>query len=186
MKHATHTFVAAAFTLLAAASSATAFELTSKDIAIGQTIDQAFVLNDFGCTGQNHSPELAWSNAPEGTKSFAVFVHDPDAKTGGAGFWHWSVIDIPATATGLARDAGLKDGKTLPSGARQVATDFGAPGWGGPCPPQGEKAHRYNFTVYALKLAKLELPPHPTASLAGFVVNANALASAAFTAPYGR
>ena len=64
--------------------------------------------------------------------------------------------------------------------------DCGATGWGGPCPPKGNKAHRYNFTVYALKVEKLELPANPTASLTGFMVNANSLGKASFTARYGR
>ena len=109
-----------------------------------------------------------------------MLVHDPDAPTGGAGFWHWVVYNIPATATGLPQGVG-KDGKGLPEGAKQVATDFGVPGYGGPCPPKGDKPHHYHFTVYALKTDKLDLPPHATASLAGFLINANALGKASLT-----
>ena len=86
----------------------------------------------------------------EGTRSLALLVHDPDAPTGGAGWWHWLVLNIPASATGLAKDAGKSDGSNLPPGAVQINTDFGAPGWGGPCPPVGDKPHRYVFTLYAL------------------------------------
>jgi Raf kinase inhibitor-like YbhB/YbcL family protein len=113
-------------------------------------------------------------------------VHDPDAPTGGAGFWHWVVVDIPATATSLPRGTGTSDGGELPSGARQIASDFGTPGWGGPCPPVGDKPHRYVFTVYALKVDRLELPANATASLTGFMVNANALGHASFSALHGR
>ncbi len=75
---------------------------------------------------------------------------------------------------------------SLPSGAAQVATDFGAPGWGGPCPPAGNKPHRYNFTLHALKVDKLELPEGARASLAGFMVNANSIGKAKLTGRYGR
>ena len=167
-------------------SPAQAFELGSADLKSGAAMPQAFAFKGFGCTGDNVSPALNWSNPPSDAKSFAVFVHDPDAKTGGAGFWHWVVTDIPASTSSLAQGAGQADGARLPTGARQIATDFGAPGWGGPCPPVGDKPHRYVFTIYALKTAKLELPPNPTASLAGFIVNMGAIASASFTATYGR
>jgi len=173
-----------AIALLAGAQTAAAFELSSPDLQAGKPIPQEFVLKGLGCTGANVSPAVAWRDAPAGTKSFALFAHDPDAKTGGAGFWHWVVVDIPAGAGGLAKNSGTADGRALPVGATQVATDFGAPGWGGPCPPSGDSAHRYNFTVYALKVDKLPLPPNPTASLAGFIANANAIGSATFTATY--
>jgi hypothetical protein len=163
-----------------------AFTLKSAEVAVGGTIAQPFAFNGFGCTGQNVSPPLSWANPPAGTKSFSLMVHDPDAQTGGAGFWHWVVIDIPANVTSLARGVGAPDGMKLPEATKQVATDFGVPGWGGPCPPVGDKPHRYVFTLYALKVDKLPVPPQSTASLAGFMVNANAIAKATFTATYGR
>lgn len=170
----------------APASNAATFQLQSADIAAGQAIPQTHAFNGFGCTGQNTSPALSWRNPPAGTKSFAIMVHDADAVTGGAGFWHWAVLNLPAAATGLARGAGTADGRALPEGARQIATDFGTPGWGGPCPPTGDKPHRYTFTVYALKVERLDLPPTATASLSGFMVNANAIGEASFTSTYGR
>jgi Raf kinase inhibitor-like YbhB/YbcL family protein len=166
--------------LAASVQAAAAFDLTSPDIAPGATIGEKFVFKGFGCEGGNLSPALEWSGAPEGTKSFALLVHDPDAPTGGAGFWHWVVTDIPAEVRSLPQ------GAALPEGAREIATDFGAPGYGGPCPPKGDKPHHYNFTLYALKVAKLDLPPKATASLTGFLVNANALGKATLTAIYGR
>lgn len=171
--------------LLSGAETAT-FQASSPDVLSGKPIAAKFIYNGFGCSGQNVSPAVMWKNAPAGTKSFAVLVHDPDAPTGGAGFWHWLVVDIPAGTSFLPQGAGTADGKRLPAGSRQVTTDFGAPGWGGPCPPAGDKPHRYNFTVYALKVEKLDLPANPTASLAGFTVNGNALARATFTATFGR
>jgi Raf kinase inhibitor-like YbhB/YbcL family protein len=143
------------------------------------------VFGGFGCTGKNISPALAWSGAPEGTKSFALLVHDPDAPTGGAGWWHWLVLNIPASATGLAKDAGKADGSGLPAGAAQINTDFGAPGWGGPCPPVGDKPHRYVFTLYALKTERLDAGGG-SASLAGYMVNGNAIGKATLTGRFGR
>ncbi len=162
------------------------FTVTSKDIAPGSTIKNEQVFNGFGCSGKNISPELSWSHAPAGTKSFALLVHDPDAPTGGAGWWHWGVVNIPATAAGLAAGAGTEDGAALPAGSVQLTTDFGKPGWGGPCPPVGNKPHHYNFTLYALKVEKLDIPADAKMSLAGFMINANALANATFVGRYGR
>ncbi len=171
---------------LSATAYAQSFELSSADVSSATPIAAKHVLAGFGCTGGNLSPALAWKNPPAGTKSFAVMLHDQDAPTGGAGFWHWVVVNLPASATSLPQGAGAADGKALPEGARQINTDFGAPGYGGPCPPQGREAHRYTFTVYALKVEKLELPANATASLTGFMVNGNSLGKTSFVARYGR
>ncbi len=162
------------------------FKLSSPDIKPNVTIAEEQVFNGFGCSGKNMSPALRWSGAPKGAKSFALLVHDPDAPTGGAGWWHWLVIDIPADATELRKDAGKTDGSNLPRGAVQIATDFGSPGWGGPCPPAGDKPHRYNLTLHALKVERLDVPKDAKASLVGFMVNANSIARATLTGKYGR
>jgi Raf kinase inhibitor-like YbhB/YbcL family protein len=162
-----------------------AFRLSSPDIRANGPIAMEQVFNSFGCTGQNISPALAWSRAPEGTKSFALLCHDPDAPTGGAGWWHWLVLNIPATESGLAKDAGAADGSKLPQGAAHVNTDFGGPGWGGPCPPVGDKPHRYVFTLYAMKVDRLDATGG-TASLAGYMVNGNAIGKATLTGKFGR
>jgi Raf kinase inhibitor-like YbhB/YbcL family protein len=186
MKNLINSATLLALAITGSHACAQTFELSSPDIAANQNIAMKHVFNGFGCTGNNVSPALSWKNPPSGTKSFAVMVHDADAPTGGAGFWHWVVVDLPGTATGIAGGAGSSTGNALPETARQINTDFGAPGWGGPCPPQGRAPHRYTFTVYALKVAKLELPPTATASLTGFMVNGNALGKASFEARYGR
>jgi Raf kinase inhibitor-like YbhB/YbcL family protein len=160
--------------------------LSSTDINSKAAIANDYVFQGFGCNGKNISPQLSWSGAPKDAKSFAVLVHDPDAPTGGAGWWHWVVYNIPATASGLARGAGSVEGTDLPPGSQQNTTDFGAVGWGGPCPPAGDKPHRYIFTVHALKVEKLDIAAGSTASLVGFMVNANSLAKATLTAKYGR
>ena len=165
--------LAAALLCAASLASAAGFTLTSPTIKPGATLADAQVFNGFGCSGKNVSPELKWSGAPAGTKSFAVTVYDPDAPTG-SGWWHWVVYNLPA------------DGKGLPAGAVQGRTDFGANAFGGACPPQGDKPHRYVFTVYALKTDKLDVPADASAALIGFMIHANKLGSATFTAKYGR
>jgi Raf kinase inhibitor-like YbhB/YbcL family protein len=176
---------AALATLTLGTASAADFKLASPTIKPGSTLSEAQVFNGFGCTGKNVSPALKWSGAPAGTKSYALTVYDPDAPTG-SGWWHWVVYNIPASASELAEGAGSADGKGLPAGSAQGNTDFGAPGFGGACPPKGDKPHRYIFTVYALKTDKLDIPAGGTAALVGFMINANKLGAATFTAKYRR
>ncbi|HMK87887.1 MAG TPA: YbhB/YbcL family Raf kinase inhibitor-like protein [Steroidobacteraceae bacterium] len=163
---------------------ATAFKLESSVIRANATIGNDQVFNGFGCSGKNLSPPLRWSGAPPGTKSFALTVYDPDAPTG-SGWWHWVLYNIPATVTELPQGAGGPGGQ-LPSGALQGRTDFGTTGYGGPCPPPGNKPHRYVFTVYALKTEKLDVPADASPAMIGFNLGANKLASATLTGTYGR
>ena len=158
--------------------------LTSPDVPGNSRLTMKEVFNGFGCTGQNVSPALRWTGAPAGTKSFAITVYDPDAPTG-SGWWHWMVYDIPSTATSLPSGAGT-NASALPVGSVQGMTDFGAKQWGGPCPPVGDKPHRYIFTVFALKIAKLDVPATATSAFIGYNLNGNALAKDTFTALYGR
>lgn len=162
------------------------FTLTSADFQPGGRLADEQAYDGMGCTGANVSPALRWSNAPPGTKSFALLLHDPDAPTGGAGWWHWIAYDIPATTTALAKGAGKPDGTAMPAGAKSVANDYGTPGYGGPCPPEGDKPHRYVFTLYALSVGELALPNGAHAPVIGFVVNANAIGKASITGMYGR
>jgi Raf kinase inhibitor-like YbhB/YbcL family protein len=171
---------------LAADASAESFRLTSSDFTAGGALNDEQAFDGMGCTGRNVSPALRWSGAPAGTRSFALLLHDPDAPTGGAGWWHWIAYDIPAHTTELPKGAGKRDGSAMPAGAKSVANDYGTPGYGGPCPPAGDKAHRYVFTLYALKVDKLELPPGAHAPVVGFVVNANTIGKASVTGMYGR
>ena len=161
------------------------FKLSSPEIKAGGKIPASFEFNGFGCSGDNKSPALQWRGAPKDTQSFAVTVYDPDAPTG-SGWWHWVVVNIPANVTELPGNAGAPNSTTLPAGASQVRIDYGVNGWGGVCPPPGDKAHRYIFTVHALKVDKLDLPADATAALAGFMINANTLSKASFKAKYGR
>ncbi len=142
--------------VMAMASQASAGGLTLTSVAFknGGTIGHHFTYHGYGCTGDNASPALRWSGAPAATKSFALTVYDPDAPHPG-GWWHWVLFDLPASATGLAENAG-EDSSThaLPAHALQGRTDFGSTSYGGPCPPPG-KPHHYIFTLYALNVAAL-------------------------------
>lgn len=161
-----------------------AFDLTSPDVAEGSSLKPAQVANAFGCSGGNISPELHWTDPPDGTKSFAVTMYDPDAPTD-SGFWHWVVFDIPADVRGLASGAGNTEGRGMPDGAIQSSDDANINGYLGACPPPG-KPHRYIITVKALKVEKLGLDPTASGALVGFMSNANLLGKASITATYGQ
>ncbi|MBL6750417.1 MAG: YbhB/YbcL family Raf kinase inhibitor-like protein [Nevskia sp.] len=157
------------------------FTLSSADVAPQARIGRAFVYDELGCAGGNRSPALQWRDAPAGTAGFAVTVFDPDAGSGG--WWHWLVVDLPAQAAGLPADASRTG---LPAPARQLRNDFGRRGYGGPCPPPGQPPHRYVFTVYALKSARLDLPEAVDGAGADAAIRQQALGAASFTALYGR
>lgn len=162
---------------------ADSFTLSSSDIAEGQTMSKQQEFQGFGCTGENQSPQLSWSGAPEGTEAYAILVHDPDAPTGGSGWWHWQMINIPKEVTHLDADAGNSNHQLAPKGSLQIRNDYGVQGFGGACPPKGDKPHRYRFTVYALS-SKLVLPENPSAALTGYMVNSYKLASSTIEALY--
>lgn len=171
------------FTLLIAVTAnaqADGFYLSSTDIQ-GQIAD-AQVFNSFGCTGGNVSPQLSWSNAPAGTKSFAVTAYDPDAPTG-SGWWHWVVFNVDKSVAEIKTGASLK---AMPKGAVESGTSYGSKGFGGSCPPKGDKPHRYIFTVYALNTEKIEQNSDARPELIGFFINSHAIAKASIMAYYGR
>jgi Raf kinase inhibitor-like YbhB/YbcL family protein len=169
---------------IGAAAADGGFRLQSPTVAPDSMLSNDQVYSGFGCSGKNISPALTWKDAPRATKSFAVTVYDPDAPTG-SGWWHWVVYNIPANVTELPAGAGNAGGK-LPAGAMQGHTDFGTSGFGGACPPAGDKPHRYIFTVYALKSEKISVPDEASAAMVGFMIHSNALAKASLTARYGR
>ncbi len=166
------------------AAPALSFELVSPDVRQGGTLDLAQVANVFGCSGGNVSPALSWKDPPAGTRSFAISLYDPDAPTG-SGWWHWTVFDIPASASSLPAAAGSENGQLLPAGAKQGHNDAGVSAFMGACPPPGP-AHRYILTITALKLEKLGLPAGASGAMVGFATKANALASASITAMFGQ
>lgn len=159
------------------------FTLSSTDI--GGQAEKAQEFNGFGCTGKNESPQLSWKNAPKGTKSFAITMYDPDAPTG-SGWWHWIVFDIPTNINELVTNAGNINLNLMPKGAIQSMTNYGAKGYGGPCPPKGHGIHQYIITVYALKTDKLGLNADTNPAVVGYYLWNNTLAKASIITYYKR
>ena len=181
------------------------FVLTSPDLKEGGAVKAEQVLNGAGCTGENISPELSWSGVPAGAKSFALTMYDPDALTHWlhrakslalavydpdastrSGWLHWVIVNIPGNVTSLPKDAGNVRGGLAPTGSIQSRTSFGPGGWGGPCPPQGDKPHHYVFTLYALDLDKLPVNEDTSATTVGFNLHYHAVGKATLTGTYGR
>jgi len=159
------------------------FTLFSNDLGGEATNNEEF--NGFGCTGENQSPQLSWKNAPEGTKSFAVTMYDPDAPTG-SGWWHWVVFDIPVSTNELVSGAGNTTLNLTPKEVIQSITDYGSNGYGGPCPPEGHGLHQYIITVYALKTDTLGLNESTNPAVVGYYLWNNTLAKASIIAYYKR
>ena len=159
------------------------FTLSSKNLGGEATITEEF--NGFGCVGKNESPQLSWKNAPEGTKSFAVTMYDPDAPTG-SGWWHWVVFDIPTNVNELVAGAGNVALNLAPKGSIQSITDYGTNGYGGPCPPEDHGLHQYIITVYALKTDKLGLDAKTNPAVVGYYLWNNTLAKASIVTYYQR
>lgn len=163
-------------------ATASEFRLKSPQIKKHQFSSEQ-VFNGFGCSGKNISPELSWSHPPKGTKSFALTMYDPDAPTG-SGWWHWVVFNIPANVKALPRNFGNLESDASMPGLVQSRTDFGKPGYGGPCPPAGGKAHHYRISLYALKTDKIPLDKNASAAMVGFYIHQTALAKAVIKAKY--
>jgi Raf kinase inhibitor-like YbhB/YbcL family protein len=160
------------------------FELHSDDVADGQMMTDNQVYNAFGMTGKNISPSLSWSGFPAETKGFAVTCFDPDAPTG-SGFWHWVLVDIPASVTSLPAGAGHASGSGLPAQAMHLRNDYGSKDFGGAAPPAGDPPHRYVFAVHALDVPSLELEPETTPAVAGFNLRFRTIARAVLIPVYG-
>ena len=154
------------------------FEVTSKDFAGGGVLPDAQVY-----AAGNLSPQLSWSGAPAGTRSYAVTCFDPDAPTG-SGFWHWSVFDIPADVTELPTGAGSGDFTGLPGSAVHVRNDYGTRDFGGAAPPAGDGPHRYVFTVYAVDQEKLGPDADTSPAAVGFNLRFHTLGRAQVIAEY--
>jgi Raf kinase inhibitor-like YbhB/YbcL family protein len=159
------------------------FTLSSKTLGGEATLKEEF--NGFGCMGENESPQLSWKNAPEATKSFAITMYDPDAPTG-SGWWHWIVFNIPTSTTELVANAGDIKLDLTPEGAIQSITNYGAQGYGGPCPPQGHGLHQYIITVYALKTDTLGLDENTNPAVVGYYLWNNTIAKASIVSYYKR
>jgi len=156
--------------------------LSSPDLAPDAMLKPAQVYQGGGCRGRNLSPALSWVGEPVGTRSFAVTVFDPDAPTG-HGWWHWLAFDLPANTHALAS---LPGGGPLPAGGVALRNDFGEVGYGGACPPEGDKPHHYQVTLWALNVPTLGLRSDTSAETALAALRAHRLASSGITVRYGR
>lgn len=150
------------------------FTLTSTDVADGQPLDKRYVHTMAG--GDNVSPQLSWSGFPAQTQGFVVTCYDPDAPTG-SGFWHWVLVNLPASTTELASGAGASD-DGLPAGAFHVRSDYGTNAYGGSAPPAGDVVHRYVFAVHALDVPALEVDASVSPAVVGFNLAFHTLARA--------
>lgn len=159
------------------------FELTSEDIADGETLELAQVSGIFGAGGSDTSPHLSWRGFPAQTRSFAVTLYDPDAPTA-SGFWHWAVFDIPASVTELRSGAGDEDVSRLATGGIQLRNDSGMRRFIGAAPPSGHGRHHYLFVVHAVDVESLGLGEDATPALLGFNLFGHTLARAMIAAPF--
>ena len=166
-------------------SPAAAFEISSPAVGSDGVIPPKYIANAFGCTGENISLPLTWKDAPADAKSLAITMYDPDAPTG-SGFWHWLVVNLPASTTELPEGAGQVGNGNLPTGTVQARGDAGVPSYFGPCPPQGDSPHRYVFTVFAVKTDKLEVDENTSGAVVGFNLHFNTIDKASVTYTYGR
>jgi Raf kinase inhibitor-like YbhB/YbcL family protein len=185
--------MAVAFGVLAATAANAQMKVTSDDIKNKGVSSKAMEANVFGCDGGNMSPSLKWTGAPEGTKSFAIILFDPDAPTGPPpdghrGFWHWIAFNIPASTTAIPKNAGDVKARLMPDGVIQSRNSYGFDGYGGMCPPQGDKPHRYILTVMAVDEDALQFAKDDMISpeVVGFETHFHSKASATLRWTFGR
>jgi Raf kinase inhibitor-like YbhB/YbcL family protein len=156
------------------------FDVTSTDASHGETLNNPQVSGIFGAGGDDVSPHLSWSGAPEGTQSYAVTVYDPDAPTA-SGFWHWAVFNIPADVTELPSGA---SGSALPEGAIELRNDGGTVGYIGAAPPPGHGRHHYHVVVHAVDVPTLDVPADASPAFLGFNLFSHTLGRAMIVPVY--
>lgn len=149
--------------------------VSSVDFKADANLSLNQLANSFGCVGKNSSPQLSWHGLPKETKSLAVTSYDPDAPTG-SGFWHWIAYDINVNTKSLSE--GASNTNAMPAGSVEVSNDAGSVGYIGACPPKGNGRHRYQFTIYALDVDKLPVPPGTTPAIIRFTIYKHAISKA--------
>ena len=157
------------------------FEVTSTDVTDGGQMPATFAHTSAG--GGDLSPQLAWSGFPAQTASFAVTCFDPDAPTG-CGWWHWLLLDVPASVTSLAQGVGSEAGDQLPPGAWHLTNSYGTAAFGGAAPPPGDYPHKYVFAVHALDVAQLGIDSSVSQEVAGFNLTAHTIARGVIVPTY--
>lgn len=172
------------FAIVPAVAFADPLTVTVDDLDHDGQFSNAQVYNGFGCRGDNVSPRVSWAHVPPGTRSIVVTMYDPDAPTGGLGWTHWEVVNIPPSETSIRKGAS-GDARRMPVGALETLTDFGESRYGGPCPPQGE-SHRYVVTVSALSIARVDLKSTSSPAVVAYQMHGNILEQARYVATYHR
>jgi len=175
-----------AFVAMALPATRAEFVLGSSDPKLTVSVPDIYTAKAFGCWGGNSSPPLAWRGAPKGTKSFVLTLFDRDERSTPSGWWHWVVYDLPPTTNSLPIGAGAAGNSSLPAGTLQGRSDLGEDAYHGPCPAKGDPPHRYVFTVYALDVAKLPVPPDSSGAMVTSVSQEHLLGKAVLVAHYGR
>ncbi|MBP0607224.1 MULTISPECIES: YbhB/YbcL family Raf kinase inhibitor-like protein [Burkholderia] len=173
----------AALAVIPAIASAAPFTIMVDDLSHGHFTNE-HVYGGFGCRGQNVSPRISWTHVPRGTKSIVVTIFDPDAPTGGLGWTHWEIVNIPPSESSIEKGASGNP-KFLPAGAVETLTDFGESGYGGPCPPPGA-SHRYVVTASALDVEKIDVAPAASPALVAYQMHGKVIAQAKYVARYRR
>jgi Raf kinase inhibitor-like YbhB/YbcL family protein len=161
------------------------FDVTSADIRDGDALPTRQLSGIFGAGGDDISPQLSWTGFPSETKSFVVTCYDPDAPTA-CGFWHWAVVDIPASVTSLPTGAGDEAGSRLPRGAFQLRNDAGLARYLGAAPPPGHGPHRYFFVIHAVSVETLGIGDDASNALLGFNLFGQTLARATLVCSHQR
>ncbi len=153
------------------------FSVASEDMTDGEPLAEAQV-----ASGGNTSPQLSWTDAPAGTRSYVVSCFDPDAPTP-SGYWHWTVVDLPADVTALPSGAGAGD-ESLPGQAFHVRNDVGSRDFAGAAPPEGDQVHRYFFVVHAVSEETLGVDADVSPTVVAFNLAFKTLARAILVGTY--
>ncbi|MDR6687978.1 Raf kinase inhibitor-like YbhB/YbcL family protein [Arthrobacter sp. 1088] len=160
-------------------------QVASESFNDGDTLGLDQRSGILGAGGKDISPQLSWSGAPDGTRSFAVTMWDPDAP-GPGGYWHWAVLNIPPEVSCLPAGSGGKGGHALPAGAFQLKNDGGRSGYVGAAPPRGHGPHRYVVAVHALDVEDLGIEKDSEARILASVLPAHTLARGTITGMFER